>query len=532
MTESSQDPEKQTVELQLETRRGLQSSTDGVKQDKVIDNNYATGVKVLMLISAVTLMTFLTLLDQSIIATAIPQITSQFHSLPDLGWYGSAYQLACASLQPLSGKLYASFPSKWMYLSCVAIFELGSLLCGIANSSKMLIVGRAVAGMGASGLNNGALSILANSTPLEKRPMHMGIMMGIAQMGLVIGPLLGGAFTEHVTWRLCFYINLPIGAVVAGFLLFLNIPEPVVKTSLLSVLATLPSKLDLVGFALLAPSAIQLLLALEYGGNEYAWNSSMIIGLFCGAGVTFLIFLYWESRQGGQAMTPLPMLRQRIVWTSCVNQTSLIGMTLCTSYFLPMYFQAVKGVSPTLSGVDLLPTVLSQLVGTVICGALASSVITAIGNGLISTFTPSTSTGKWIGYQILIGTGRGLGFQVPIVAVQNTLSPAQIPVAMALLMFCQTLGGAVFLVIANVIFSASLRTEIPWYAPGIDPETVIGAGASSVRDVVTSTTALAGTLTAYATSVGRVFYLAVGLSGIGLASAWGMGWKDIRKKGQ
>ncbi|KAH8434236.1 uncharacterized protein LDX57_011874 [Aspergillus melleus] len=406
----------------------------------------------------------------------------------------------------------------------------------------MLIIGRAVAGMGASGLNNGALTILASTTPPEKRPFYMGIIMGVAQLGVVLGPLLGGVFTEHATWRWCFYINLPIGAAIAGSLLLLKIPEQTTKPPFFSVFRKLPSKLDLVGFLLIAPSVIQLLLALEYGGNQFAWNSSTVIGLFCGSGTTFLVFLYWEHRRGNEAMVPLHMLRQRIVWTSCVNQTSIMIMMICASYFLPTYFQAVKGVSPTISGVDLLPSIIGQLVASVVCGALvgklgyylpwsvASGVITAIGNGLVSTFSPSTSTGKWVGYQILLGAGRGLGFQAPIIAIQNALPPAEIAVGMALMMFSQTLGASVFLVVANVIFTTSLRAEIPRYAPDTDPGAVIAAGASAVRDVVTSAAALAGTLQAYAVGVDRVFYLTVGFSGVCFVSAWGMGWKDIRRK--
>ena len=157
---------------------------------------YISGLPLRLVILSLFLVTFLTFLDTSIIATAIPRITDDFHSLPDVGWYGSAYQLASASLQPLTGKIYTYFPSKWCYLFFFGLFELGSLLCGAANSSKMLIVGRAVAGMGSSGIVNGGLTILASSVPLERRAISTGLLLGFSQTGMVLGPLIGGAFTE------------------------------------------------------------------------------------------------------------------------------------------------------------------------------------------------------------------------------------------------------------------------------------------------------------------------------------------------
>ena len=132
---------------------------------------------------------------------AIPKITSDFHSLPDVGWYGAAYQLASATLQPLTGKVYFNFDNKWSFFGFLMFFELGSLICGVATSSNMLIVGRAVAGMGSAGLVNGALTIIAGCVPMPKRPAMIGIMMGVGQLGLVGGPLFGGLFTQYATWR-------------------------------------------------------------------------------------------------------------------------------------------------------------------------------------------------------------------------------------------------------------------------------------------------------------------------------------------
>ena len=245
----------------------------------------------------------------------------------------------------------------------------------------------------------------------------------------------------NLTIILGFYINLPIGGLVAVVLFFVNIPRQMPKPKALSVLRTLPTTLDLIGFAIFAPAAIQLLLAIQYGGNQFAWNSPTVIGLFCGAGGTFIIFLGWDYFRGDAAMIPLSMICKKTVSFSCLVYGLLMSQMFTASYYLPIYFQGVKGVSPTLSGVHILPLILSQLscaigsgtlggyryhpdvvtftdgqvvgkLGYYIPVSLCSAVLIAVGHGLLSTLAPGTSTGKWIGFQILLGAGSGSGLQM------------------------------------------------------------------------------------------------------------------------
>ncbi|KAL9063634.1 MAG: hypothetical protein Q9157_008152 [Trypethelium eluteriae] len=405
----------------------------------------------------------------------------------------------------------------------------------------MLIVGRAIAGMGSAGLQNGSLIIIAACIPMAKRPSIIGFVMGVSNLGLVMGPLIGGAFTQYTTWRWCFYINLPIGGLVVAMLAFIRIPDQIRKPKPMSVVRNIHSEFDLIGFTLLASATIEALLALQYGGNEFAWESSQVIGLFCGAGGTFIAFLAWEHYKADAAMISFSVVRQRTVWASCLVFGLLMGQLFSTSYYLPVYFQGVKGAGPLLSGVYLLPSILGQLFSAIASGMLVGrlgyylpftimmAIMVAVANGVLSTLSPGTSTGKWIGYQIILGVGRGLGLQMPIVAVQNTLPPNQIAVAMALVVFSQSFCGALFLSLCEVIFTNSLKTLIPEYAPSVDPQTIISAGATGFRANVGAAD-LPNLLVAYAKSVDRVFYLTAGAAVGCFVFGWGMGWKDIRKK--
>ncbi|KAL4972120.1 major facilitator superfamily domain-containing protein [Aspergillus desertorum] len=521
------------------------SEENSVKELSAVKNElvqeWLEGWKLVSVLSGVTLVSFLMLLDTSIISTAIPVITRDFNSLVDVGWYGSAYQLASAALQPLSGKVYENFSAKWTYIGFFFVFEVGSLICGVATSSKMLIIGRAIAGLGVSGISNGAFTIIAGIAPLHKRPALIGMVMGISQFGLVIGPLIGGAFTEYSTWRWCFYINLPIGGLVAALLVFITIPDETRKPDPRKVAPTMHRELDLIGFALFAPAAIMLLLALQYGGNDYAWNSSQVIGLFVGAGATFIVFVLWENYKGDRAMIPPNIMKKRVVWSSCLMFGFLMSLMYIVTYYLPIYFQAAKGISPMMSGVYLLPTILAQLIAAGLSGFLVQkvgyylpfvvtgAVFNSIADGLLSTLMPHTFTGKWIGYQILAGFGQGIGLQMPVVAIQNTLPPPLIPVAMALAMFFTTFFGALFLSFANTVLTNSLRSLVPHYAPNVSAETVIAAGATDLESAVPAAD-LPGVLVAYSKSTDRVMYLCVGAACACFIFSWGMGWKDIRAK--
>ncbi|TQS34090.1 hypothetical protein Golomagni_05539 [Golovinomyces magnicellulatus] len=225
--------------------------------DKEIE--YIHGLKLASVMLALTLATFLMLLDVSILVTAIPRITTQFHSLPDVGWYGAAYNLASAALQPVAGKLYTHLPVKLI-----------------------------------------------------------GALMGFCQVGLVAGPLIGGALTQYSTWRWCFYLNLPIGAITAIIMLIVTLPDYRAQQKVHPGPLTL-KKLDLPGFFIFAPFAIMILLALEFGGDKYPWKSATEIGLFCGGGVALGLFILWERHVGEGAMIPLSILMKRQVWASCLS---------------------------------------------------------------------------------------------------------------------------------------------------------------------------------------------------------------------
>ncbi|KAK6078940.1 MFS multidrug transporter [Seiridium cupressi] len=503
------------------------------KTEQDPDRQYVTGIRLFINMFCVVLACFLVLLDTSVVSTATPQITDDFHSLRDVGWYGSAYSLGSAAVQPLTGKIYQYFTLKWSWLVFFALFEIGSALCGAALNSNMLIIGRAIAGAGSSGILSGGFNIISACVPLERRPPLIGMMMG--------RPIIGGAFTTGYTWRWSFYINLPVGALVAFPIMLLRIPEQIPKEPFWKVVPSIHRRLDLLGFALFAPAVTQLLLALQFGGSQFPWSSPQIIGLFCGAGATFLVWLVWNYYKKDDALLPVSLIKRRTIWVSSLYHSLLVAAMFGVSYYLPIYFQAVQGLSAIMSGVNLLPTILPQMVLAIASGFLVTRLgfvppfgmvagtLTSIASGLFSTLQPDSSLARRIGFQILMGVGLGSGIQMAIVAVQNSISPREMASATAFIFWAQSMGPTIFLPLYNAILETSLRTELRLQAPHVDPQAVLEAGATRFRTLV-SAEDLPSVLVAYSNSIDTVFYLVVAACGVVFCAAFGMGWKDLRKK--
>ncbi|KAF3765281.1 MFS general substrate transporter [Cryphonectria parasitica EP155] len=505
------------------------------------EGHFPTGFKLISILASLVVSYFLVFLDGSIMSTVSPAITTEFDSLVDIGWYGSAYQVGATAFQPLSGKIYRYFSVKWSFVGFFLIFEIGSVLCAAAQSSRMLIVGRAIAGVGSAGIFAGTMTTVANILPLQKRPAIMGINTGIGQLGVAFGPIIGGAFTSNASWRWAFYLNLFLGVLVAAGFLFNTIPESHAKQPAREVFGTALKSLDLVGMMLVAPAVIMFLLALEYGGNEYAWNSSVVIGLLVGAAVTFAIFLVWEHRQGDGAMIPFAMMRSLVIASATLTLFFRMGVILVADYYLAIFFQAISNDSPLMSGVHMLPATLGLVVAAVTTGFLTQATgyylpwiiagisIATSGYGALSTLSPTTPTARWIGFQILYGIGSGTGAAGPFIAIQNLVPLKQIPTAMAMVLFGQNLGGSVFLVVANAIFNNSLRKQLQEHASriGIDPNVIMDAGARSVRNLGLPATGVAAVVQSYANAVDRVMYLGIAAGLAGVIVSWGMGNSNI-----
>lgn len=424
--------------------------------------------------SALLLSVFLVSLDQTIVATALPRIVSVFNSLDLATWVAAAYFLTEAGLMLCVGQLVATLPIKPVYLASIFLFEVGSLLCGVASSMQVLIFGRAVAGCGAAGITICSIATIASFTRLEDRPVLFGLFGGLIAISSIVGPLLGGVFTDRVSWRWCFYINLPFGVLSAAAMFFwLPYRAPFRSLSGHSLFSRLNLTLDWIGTVLCVAFSTCLLLGLEWGGSVHPWNSVAVIVPLCIFGVLAISFIVWEWHRGLHALVPFEYFKRRTQSGACLEGFFLLTALIVSIYYLPLWYQ-INGRSSVQSGIDILPLMLSYVVSSAFASGVTSITkrywylmfalpLTSIaGAALLFTVEATTASPKLLGYQILLGFGIGGSYQSTFVAVQAEWAdkPQEVSRASAILTFLGYFGAIIGLSIAGTIFDNGLSIQL------------------------------------------------------------------------
>lgn len=383
--------------------------------------------------------------------------------------------------------------------------------------------------------------IIVHCVPLHRRPMYTGFMGAVFGISSVIAPLMGGAFTDRVTWRWCFYINLPIGAVVIFIIILILEPMPPPNPSTEKSLAGRLRKLDPLGTLFFLPSIVCLLLALQWGGAKYAWSNGRIIALFVLFGVLLITFIGIQLWRQEEATVPPRLIKQRTVACGMWYTTCLGGSMMVFVYYIPIWFQAIKGVSAVQSGIMVLPLVLGLVIASTSAGILvsklgyynpflyASVIVMSIGAGLFTTFTTTTDHPKWIGYQVIFGFGLGLGMQQASVAAQTVLPKKDVATGISLMMLGQTLGGSIFISVGQTVFANKLITELQQVLSGNLAALVTNIGATDLRNVVQPQD-LPAVLTAYNAALDKTYVLGVCLACLAAIGAVGIEWQSVRKE--
>ncbi|KAI2636629.1 major facilitator superfamily domain-containing protein [Xylaria nigripes] len=550
MINEMENPAPDDIEAAVPSRHSS-DQTDVVSQRPFEENEasvdsvkYPTGLALWLVIISTSLSIFLVALDQTIIAPALGAITDEYKSTKDIGWYGSAYLLTSTAFMPLYGTIYSLFHIKYVFVIAVSLFELGSLVSAAAPSSTVFIVGRAVAGLGQAGICSGSIMILTYSLPLRRRPIMFGAIGAIFGIASVAGPLLGGAFTDGSTWRWCFYINLPIGGIaLLVILLVLRIPRDNKSDNQSTISRIL--QLDLPGAGILIPGVIMLLLALQWGGAEYPWSDSRIIGLFVGGGVAILVFIDIEQWQQDKSLLPPRFFKDRNILCAMLFNFFFGASFIPLVYYLSLYFQSVQGNTAVQAGIKILPLLISNVVSSLSSGgiisaagyynpsALCGMALMAIGTGLITTYNLTTPFSKWFGYQIVAGLGTGTGFQISLLVVQNNLPQELISQGTACVQFWQSLGGALFIAVAQTVFQNGLIDSIRQNAPHIDPMIFINSGANKIQEILDAlgqSDALEVVLTAYMTGLRYTYYISAATAAASFVVALGFRWSKIKKR--
>ncbi|KAH6653123.1 putative efflux pump antibiotic resistance protein [Truncatella angustata] len=484
-----------------------------------------------LLLSAVIFCIFVMSLDMTIVGTAIPKITDDFDGLEQVPWYGSAYFMTFGGFQSSWGKVYRYVPLKITYLLTMALFEIGSLVCATAPNATAFIVGRAIAGLGGAGIAAGGYTVIALSSRPERRPVYVGAIGTTYGVAAVLGPVLGGVFSDRVTWRWCFYINLPIGiAATAVILLLFKVPG----NARITVPATWREKLlqtDPVGVALTMAAIICFILAMQAGGQSHPWNSGYVIGLLVASIILMILLVPWEIFQKERAMVVPRLIKQRFLWSSSIYQFCYGASYNVLLYYLPIYFQSVDNVSPIESGVRNLPMVIAVSLGNVAGGFLmsktgypvppmiAGAAIATVSSGLFYTLDIGTSDGKWIGYQILAGVAWSIPFQYSLNIAQANVEPQDISSATAIIFFAQIIGQAFALSAAQSAFVNVLINYLSANAPHISTAEVITTGATGFRTAFPPDQVLE-IVRGYMEGVRATFAVAIGLAGVSFLSAF------------
>ncbi|KAF2440272.1 MFS general substrate transporter [Karstenula rhodostoma CBS 690.94] len=495
-------------------------------------STFLNGWRLGVVITSLFLGTFLIALDTNIVGVAIPKISTEFNALQDISWYGSAYLLTITAFQPMLGSFYRFFSVEGTYKGCIVVFE---------SSSEMFIVGRAIAGLGAAGILQGALSIIGYAVELKDRPLYMGIVVSVFVVSTCMGPVLGGVFTDRTTWRWCFWINLPIGAVVLVILqLFLRIRGTDNPNRNLS-LRNKMKHMDPVGCLFFIAAVVCLLLAFQWGGQSRPWNSSTIIGLFVGAGLLTIVFVYLQIKLGDKATIPPRVLKQRSILTGGGVLFFLGAACYVDSFYIPFWFQSVQGRDALAAGVRMIAFAVPQIVALIVAGAVVTKtghyvpliivggLVSIAGTALLTKLQPHTPTANWAAYMVVASIGQGTAMQLPYTAVGVVLSADDIPIGNAISVFVWQLGGAIAIAVGQTITLTTIITEVPKRIPEVSPQAVIAAGALGFDTLAATPDALVQLRDIWNLAFTRTMILSLAMTCAAVPCALGMEFLNSRK---
>jgi EmrB/QacA subfamily drug resistance transporter len=479
---------------------------------------------VLVSIGALLLGMLLAALDQTIVSTALPTIVSDLGGLDHLSWVVTAYLLAATVATPLWGKLGDQYGRKRLFQTAVVIFLAGSALCGAAQDMAQLIAFRAVQGLGGGGLIVLSMAIVGDLVPPRERGRYQGLFGAVFGATSVLGPLLGGLFTQHLSWRWVFYVNLPVG---------------IVALAVIAAVLRIPRKdqrhvIDYLGTFLIAAVATCLVLVASLGGTTWDWGSAQIVGLAV-LGVVLAVAFVAVERQAAEPVLPLRLFRVRTFTLSAVI-SFVVGFAMFGAMtYLPTFLQVVQGVSPTMSGVHMLPMVLGLLLASTASGQIVSRTgrwkvfpiagtgITTLGLLLLHQLDAGSSTAELSGFFFVFGLGLGLVMQVLVLIVQNAVPYADLGVATSGATFFRSIGASFGVAVFGTVFTGRLGDQLTDAFRGapLPPGASVDALEADPRGIAALPPDLRPpALEAYATAITDVFLYAAPVALAGFVLAW------------
>ncbi|MHB1223889.1 MAG: MFS transporter [Gemmatimonadaceae bacterium] len=478
--------------------------------------------RVTVVFSGLMLAMLLAALDSTIVATALPTIVGELGGLAHLSWVVTAYLLAQTVVTPLYGKLGDLYGRKGVLQSAIVLFLAGSVLCGMSQSMTQLIVFRAIQGLGGGGLTVTTQAVVGDIVPPRERGRYQGIFGAVFGLSSIAGPLVGGYFTTHLSWRWIFYVNVPLGLLAMA----------VLAVTLPSTGSRKRHAIDYAGAGLLATALASIILVADLGGATYPWESPTIFGLGVAAAISLVAFI-WTERRATEPVLPLSLFRNRAFATTS-GLGFIVGFALFGSVtYLPLFLQVVLGSSPTASGLQMLPLMGGMLVTSIVSGQLisrtgrykrypiAGTAVMTLGLYLLSRLTAGSALPEALVAMLVLGLGLGLVMQVLVIAVQNAVDYRDLGVATSGAMLFRLIGGSFGTAVLGAIFAARLTVHLRETLP---PE-VQAAGGLAAAVSPASLALLPDTLRtiysqAFSASLSTVYAVATLVAVVGFAVAW------------